>query len=424
MEKKLSQKVLFRLFSRTAKSPIFFAMTFGAIFFMIYTDSIVSNLNIYPLDLTTYEIYESQDVFAGIDNNNNALVPKVDDDRDDIEIENRDNIVPPENITKEERIVWFHRKLFESEILESNDLSLKFHSRVLEFLNHGCSIQLYMTWIAPAKEFGKRQFLSIDTLFKAHPKGCLMILSRTMDTKRGYRILKPLIDRGFKVLAITPDVSFLLKNTPAEPWLESMKNGDRDPGFVPFPQNLSNLLRIAVLYKYGGAYLDTDFLVLRDFLGLRNAVGAQSIDAKTKQWTRLNNAVLIFDINHPILLDFMEDFAENFNGNRWGYNGPYMVSRVVESVGSKAGYNLTILPPKAFYPVNWVEMKKLMKRPGNESESRWVESMLNEFNEGETYGVHLWNKSSKDLDIEEGSVVAKLVSDHCVVCQDIYTSNN
>ena len=437
MEKKLSSKVLFRQFSRTAKSPIFSALCFGAIFFMIYADSIVSNLSVYPLDLTTYEIYESQDigiqdpeeilpVFAGVDMiNNNVLVPKPDDDKAEIKIESQESLVPPDNITREERIVWFRRKLSESEILESNDLSLKFHGRVLEFLNHGCSIQLYMTWLAPAKDFGKREFLSIDTLFKAHPKGCLMILSRSLDTKRGYRILKPIIDRGFKVLAITPDVSFLLKNTPAEAWLESMKKGEQDPGFVPFPQNLSNLLRIAVLYKYGGAYLDTDYVVLRDFFDLRNAVGAQSIDSKTKQWTRLNNAVLIFDINHPVLYDFMEDFAENFNGNRWGYNGPYMVSRVVERVATKPGYNLTILPPKAFYPVNWMEINKLFKKPGNESESRWLESMVNELNDGnQTYGVHLWNKSSKKLDIEEESVVAKLFLDHCVICQDIYNTTS
>lgn len=438
MEKKLSNKVLFRIFSRTAKSPLFSAMAFGTIFFMIYADSIVSNLSMYPLDLTTYEIYESQDigirdpeeilpVFAGIDFSNfsRLLFPKAEDDeKAEIEIDNRDTLVPPENITKEERIVWFRRRLSETEILESNDLSQKFHGRVLEFLNHGCSIQLYMTWLSPAKEFGKRQFLSLDTLFKAHPNGCLMILSRTMDTKRGYRILKPLIDKGFKVLAITPDVSFLLKNTPAEAWLESMKKGDKDPGFVPFPQNLSNLLRIAVLYKYGGAYLDTDFVVLRDFFDLRNAIGVQSVDSKTKQWTRLNNAVLIFDINHPVLLDFMEDFAENFNGNRWGYNGPYLISRVVERVGTKRGYNLTILPPKAFYPVNWMEINKLLKKPRNESESKWVESKVNELNEGETYGIHLWNRSSKELEIEEGSVVAKIISDHCVICQEyIYTSN-
>ena len=432
MEKKFSKKVIFRLFSGTAKSPLFFVLCFTAIFFMIYADSIVSRVALYPLDLTSYEIFELQDD-VGIQDSDGVLLPlfvgstnassqlaivqqKLDDVDDDLDV-----IVPPTNITREERVVWFRRRLSETEILESNDLTKKFHARVLEFLNHGCSIQLYMTWFAPSKSFGIHQFLSIETLFKAHPQGCLMILSRTMDTKRGYRILKPLIDHGFKLLAITPDVSFLLKNTPAESWLEGMRNGDKDPGSIPFTQNLSNLLRIAVLYKYGGAYLDMDYIVMRDFYGLRNAIGVQSVDSKTKKWTRLNNAVLIFDINHPLLYDFMEEFAWNFNGNRWGYNGPYLVSRVVERVGTSPGYNLTILPPKAFYPVNWIEIHKLLLKPKNESESRWVESMVNDLNDGETYGVHLWNSKIKDSKIEEGSVLAKLISDHCVICHETYT---
>lgn len=128
------------------------------------------------------------------------------------------------------------------------------------------------------------------------------------------------MDRGFKVLAITPDVPFLVKNTPAEGWLEELKSGRKDPGYIPLFNNLSNLVRLAMLYKYEGVYLDTDFIILKDFSELRNAVGAQSMDTSTGAWTRLNGAAMIFDINHPILLDFLREFATTFNGNRWGFN--------------------------------------------------------------------------------------------------------
>ncbi|KAM2687398.1 hypothetical protein FF1_009858 [Malus domestica] len=120
-----------------------------------------------------------------------------------------------------------------------------------------------------------------------------------------------------------------------------------------------------MLYKYGGIYLDIDLVILKDFSSLRNAVGAQSVGKDSKQWTRLNGAVMIFDINHPILVDFLEEFATTFNGNKWGHNGPYLVSRVIERVGSTPGYNLTILPPKAFYPVDW-----------NRSQERWKSHLM------------------------------------------------
>ncbi|KAF3449731.1 hypothetical protein FNV43_RR10462 [Rhamnella rubrinervis] len=334
-----------------------------------------------------------------------------------------DPMIPPENVTKVERIKWFRKKLPELEILHSNNLTKQFHGRVLEFLNNGCSIQFYMVWLSPARFFGNRDFLAVDTLFKSHPQGCLMIISRTMDSRRGYRILKPLLDHGFKVLAVTPDLPFLVKNTPAESWLEGIKSGKRDPGYVPLSQNLCNLIRLSVLHRYGGVYLDTDMIILRDFSELRNSVGAQTVDPVSKKWITLNGAVMIFDINHPILLDFIEEFSSTFNGNRWGFNGPFLVTRVIGRVGSTPGYNVTVMPPEAFYPVNWLKIHRLFKKPESAAETRMVESTLNELNDGEsgTFAVHLWNKRSKELKIEEGSVMARLILDHCVICQNIFT---
>ena len=431
--KKMSQKKFdYKLLSRTAKNPIFSTISFAAIFFLIYADSIVSNLSITnPFDLKSNEIIDphetqkTQETALEFETTFNSTVPSISTQEKVVEEEDsetQDPLIPPDNVSKDERLMWFRRKLPELEILQSNKLSQKFHGRVLEFLNHGCTVQFYMTWFSTAQSFGKRELLAVDTLFKVHPQGCLMIISNTMDTRRGYRILKPIIDRGFKILAITPDLPFLVKNTPAEAWLEELKSGRKDPGNIPLFNNLSNLIRLAMLYKYGGIYLDTDFIILKDFSGLRNSVGAQSMDPATNTWNRLNGAVMIFDINHPLLIDFMQEFASTFNGNKWGFNGPYLVSRVIERVGNTPGYNITILPPKAFYAVDWFKIKGLLKKPENEADSQWVEHKMAELNNGETYALHLWNKRSRELKIEEGSVMARLILDHCVICEHIYDS--
>lgn len=429
--KKLSQKIFeYRLKSRNPKSPVFYATLFVIVFVFIFVESIYSNSTLQSIDLISHETIEDEDspqadvsIESSTTNIDDILSMQENKEEEEEEEEtdavNNDPLIPPENISREQRIAWFRRQLPELEILHSTTLSQQFHSRVFNFLNRGCSVLFHMIWLSPAKSFGKREFLTVDTLFKAHPQGCLLIISSSMDSKLGYRILKPLLDRGFKVYAITPDLPFLVKDTPLEAWLEEMNSGNKDPGYIPLSQNLSNLIRLAMLYKYGGLYVDTDIIVLKDFSELRNTIGAQSVDSVTKQWTRLNTAIMIFDINHPILLDFMQEFASSFDGNKWGYNGPYLVSRVIERVGNTPGYNLTILPPKAFYPVDWIRIGKLFKKPENESESILVESKLNELSEGKTYAVHLWNKRSRELDIEEGSVVARLISNHCVVCVDI-----
>ncbi|XP_047148053.1 lactosylceramide 4-alpha-galactosyltransferase-like [Vigna umbellata] len=329
---------------------------------------------------------------------------------------NQGVLVAPFNSTEEERIVWFKGKLHEFKILQSDGLSRQFHARILGFFSHECESQFFMTWEYPAGSFEARELLSIESLFKVHPKACLAILSRTLDSILGYRILKPLLDRRFRVQAVAPDLPFLFKGTPAEAWLNELMKGKKDPGKISLFQNLSNLMRLAVLYKYGGVYLDTDFIVLKPLSVLRNSIGAQSMDSGNKNWTRLNNAVLIFDMNHPLLLRFINEFVLTFNGNKWGHNGPYLVSRVVERLGERPGFNLTILPPLAFYPADLKRIGGLFRKPKTRGESKWVEAKLLQLS-SESYGVHLWNKESRNLKIEDGSVVARLICDRCIICK-------
>lgn len=322
------------------------------------------------------------------------------------------HLVPPYNLSKQERISWFKKKLPYFEILKSTNISRKFNGRVNEFITRDyCSVQFFMTWISPTKSFGKREFFTLETLFKAHPKGCLIILSKTLDSTSGTMTFRPLLDLGYRILVVTPDLCFLFKNTPAESWFIDLKEGKKDPGIVPLAQNLSNLIRLAVLYKYGGIYLDTDFIILKDFSRLRNSIGAQSMN-RNGNWTRLNNALLIFDTSHPLVYKFMEEFAMSFDGNRWGQNGPYLISRVVEKVKD---YNFSVLPPRAFYPVDWIRIKGFFNA---KNDSRWVEAKVLGLIE-KTYGIHLWNKKSKSMKIEQGSIIDRIISTHCLVCNDI-----
>ncbi|KAG4184299.1 hypothetical protein ERO13_A09G164400v2 [Gossypium hirsutum] len=381
-----------RLVSRS-KSPVISIVLFSLLIFFMFAYSIISNMslqsaafNVLPISFT---ISTQRNMIVEGDSENDQFHRGI------------------------------RRKLPENEIFRSDELTEKFHGRVQEFFNHKCEVQFFMTWIS-TESFGAREILAVESVFKAHPHGCLMILSRTLDSAQGHMILKPLLDRGFKVQAVTPDLPFLLNNTPAEAWFNDIKSGEKDPGGIPLAQNLSNLMRLAALYKYGGVYLDTDFIVLKSFKGLKNTIGAQSINS-AKNWTRLNNAVLVFDKNHPLLYKFIEEFALTFDGNKWGYNGPYMVSRVVHRVEGRPGYNFTILPPVAFYPVDWIKIVSLFKVPSQQADPKWFEAKLQELNE-KSYGLHLWNKQSSKLMVEEGSAMGKLLSEHCVLCNQIYSS--
>ncbi|KAL7142713.1 hypothetical protein ABFS83_08G142100 [Erythranthe nasuta] len=284
-----------------------------------------------------------------------------------------------------------------------------FEERVSEFFAGGgsfsCKFRFFMTWISSVESFGEREFFAVSSLFKSHPNGCLIIASSSLDSVNGSEILKPFSDKGFKIAAITPDFNYLFNNTPAQSWYNRLMQGNVNPGVVPLGQNLSNLLRLGLLYRFGGIYLDTDVIILRNFGELKNAIGAQTLDHETGNWSRLNNAVMVFDKGHPLVYKFIEEFALTFNGRKWGHNGPYLVSRVVSRVSGRVGYDFTILPPIAFYPVDWSRIGSLFKGPrGDLIHSKWLVAKLRQIR-SESFAVHLWNKQSRKMEVEKGSVI-------------------
>ncbi|KAG8377013.1 hypothetical protein BUALT_Bualt09G0124000 [Buddleja alternifolia] len=387
------------------KCNIFSTITVALIILaLIYADSIISNFSLH-LDafengsnhhhLQTHQRSRVLRIKSTGEGDNGYLMPRFD--------------VKTSDQTIIEELGFF----------ETFALAKNFDSRVRTFFGgNKCKVQVFMTWISPVDSFGEREFFGLESLFETNPRSCLIILSNTMDSKKGNNILKPLIDKGFNVEAISPDLWTLFKNTPAEDWFNDIKNGNKDSGEIPLAQNLSNLIRLSVLYKYGGIYFDTDFIFLRDFSGLRNSIGAQSTDMNGN-WTRLNNAVLIFDKKHPLVYKFIEEFALSFDGNKWGHNGPYLVSRVAK----RGEFNFTVLPRMAFYPVSWTRVGGFFVRPNDRLGSKWIEAKIRQLSVS-SYGVHLWNRQSSKLKIEEGSIISRLISDHCVICSRRHISTS
>ncbi|KAF3336252.1 lactosylceramide 4-alpha-galactosyltransferase [Carex littledalei] len=319
------------------------------------------------------------------------------------------------------------KKRISLKILRPGARSKQFAQRATEFFgplisknNASCNLTFFMTWIAPLEYFGKRELFSIESLFKWHRNACLLIISTTMDSLKGTELLRPFLDNGFRVAALSPDYEYLVKGTMAETWLEQLRKGEVDPGEVSIGQNLSNLIRLLVLYKYGGIYMDTDVIVVKSLYSLRNCIGAQTVNGVTHNWTRLNNAVMIFDKKHPVVLEFIREFASTFDGNKWGHNGPYLVSRVVSrvinSTYNDTNHRLVVLSPIAFYPLDWSRIEGLFRGPGSQSnESQWMREKLH-WIQKESFAVHLWNRESRGMTVEKGSIIQRIMLNSCLFC--------
>ncbi|XP_075240261.1 lactosylceramide 4-alpha-galactosyltransferase-like [Convolutriloba macropyga] len=99
-----------------------------------------------------------------------------------------------------------------------------------------------------------------------------------------------------------------------------------------FLLQLSDLMRAAILYKYGGFYLDQDVLTLRDLTGFRNAIVVDNVtsipSAKCKSTTAestdlLNQGTMHFNKENIFLLNYLQLLNQTYrHGMSWIEPGP------------------------------------------------------------------------------------------------------
>lgn len=228
----------------------------------------------------------------------------------------------------------------------------------------------------------------------------VMFVSRHGDTSIK---LTPLISA---VLAY-PNVQFKLldlrefsKATPLEGFIQSEKL--QSGKFVV--THTSDALRLLVLWKYGGTYLDTDVIVTKRLDSVpANFVCNDVGDVVNGAVINLDNSIVGRRISELLL----DDLVKNFNGSDWGSNGPFLITRVLqqlcqtnktqEMIAKTSCDGFHLLPSRFCYPVTGVNWLQLF----NET---YAEFAMKSFQD--SIVVHFWNNLSKKTELRINSTAA------------------
>ena len=172
-----------------------------------------------------------------------------------------------------------------------------------------------------------------------------------------------------------------------------------------------------LLYEYGGLYLDTDVIVLRQIpTSWDNFVCVES-----EHLNHLAAGSIKLQQKHEVMRKVLENLAENFSGSVWNANGPLVLEKVMREVceeedggwwaggGDKEGWScgdVKILRDEYFYPVHWRAWKSLFQRS--------EEKKVLQAHSG-SYATHLWGHQSRGATVEQGSAVWQIARTHCPV---------
>ncbi|KAG8244529.1 hypothetical protein J6590_019781 [Homalodisca vitripennis] len=165
-------------------------------------------------------------------------------------------------------------------------------------------------------------------------------------------------------------------------------------------EHVSDVIRLLVLWRFGGTYMDIDVVSIRplDELGT-NYAGWQ--DEFTIASGVLNFAPDGF--GHHILTECLFDLRDNFEPHEWSTNGPLLITKTImrlcgityggERISRKCR-EFTDYPIPVFYPIYYTQWQLFF----DEKQTKRVLNLLND-----TYVVHLWNKMSSQRTIRVGS---------------------
>jgi len=229
-----------------------------------------------------------------------------------------------------------------------------------------------------------RQGCSIESASLHNPTVKVTVLtSHQLDTNNTlYRTLSSNLANN--VIFNTIQFQLLFDQTPLLNWY---RTGDWKKSKYS-SVHLSDTARLALLWKQGGLYLDTDVIVLKSFpeeFWEETSLGLQDFN-------QVNTAVISSKVRSDFLNLCMEMIAMHYAGDVWGAHGPLLLSNllrrrcrspllddVINDTVTCRGVH--VYPRDAFYPVVWMNWEELFSPSYNVSE-RWRHS----------YSVHLWNR--------------------------------
>lgn len=274
-----------------------------------------------------------------------------------------------------------------------------------------------LVWSTNSSFFKLRSKRCIESIFFHHPSAIVRVYSNELPLY----FLREFTLAGFAVSVQRYELTELLRGTPAVTWLSRKAEWQRGPYFY---SHLSDIMRVALLFKHGGVYLDFDMILTRplkllrgreasrdhvsslnaSLRGLHNALGIESFYNGDPRRPILNGAFMYFQRGSRFLWNCMQEYTDTYRPDLWGWNGPELLTRVHARCASVESGLVQLEPPATFYPIHWEQAATF----AGSTQARRQDRMLAKIRRF-SYAVHLWNKKTAPLRLDRQSLFHRLL---------------
>ena len=285
-----------------------------------------------------------------------------------------------------------HRKLlFHLIFTTSNDSMVRLFTKGRNQTQRG-----YFNW---------RHMRCVEAIFYHHPTAEVIIHSNTL-LQGTFDVLT---EAGYSVTVKNYQLAKLLKDSPAHDFVEKLNMAQNMPHWY---SHQTDLLRLLVLYKWGGIYLDTDMILVRslDSLG-KNVIGFEHARSY------LCGAFMMFEKEHSYLKSCLIEFVQHYNGKKWTMNGPDLLTRVWRNQYQDSN-DIHTKSKNVFYMFHYsVITSDCFNIPSEVRFKMWMSILKNT-----AYSVHLNSKITGNIGItsklKNGSICSHILNSYCVLCNE------
>ena len=144
----------------------------------------------------------------------------------------------------------------------------------------------------------------------------------------------------------------------------------------------ADIVRYEILHKYGGVYLDVDFVCLRPFDILNHCYDFYTSLMPLDCEDTLCNGVIASVAGHPILKDCIETIEDDWqlSTNLMLRVGPFHFQKSFARIASEKKGRHIAFPKSFFFPINYADKNKCRLHP------ELVEDLI----KPEAFAVHHW----------------------------------
>ena len=269
-----------------------------------------------------------------------------------------------------------------------------------------------LLWSTDAASFSLRSRRCVESILYHHPSAAVRVYSNQLPRT----FFAAFRRAGFDIRVHRYNVTELLLDTPAAAWLERLAEWERGPYFY---SHVTDAVRLALLFRVGGVYLDTDVILTRPIrltaaepLGapaiegppaLHDALGVESYADTRTGLPTLNGAIMAFGRGSRFLWNCLHEFAADYRADRWGWNGPELLTRVQARCAHADGAAVQVEPPERFYPIHWSAVADFADGQHPQADARMWATI-----ERSSYAVHVWNRKAANLSFADGSLLYRL----------------